>query len=101
LVKKRKLSVGALVQIYRRLPKRGFKTPNFSYQIINLARLEKDEKITSGQILDFSKEKLPVKILGEGEITKKLTIKAAAFSHSAQVKITQGGGEWQIVAKNN
>src|SRR4051795_9345635 len=57
---------GGQTQVYRRFPKRGggFK-PKISYQIINLERLEKDQKITTGQTLDFSHKKQPIKILGE------------------------------------
>ncbi|CAJ0914563.1 1298_t:CDS:10 [Entrophospora sp. SA101] len=84
---------GGQTPVFRRFPKRGFKTPQLSYQVVNLARLEKDEKIINGQTIDFSHDKHPTKILGEGKLTKQLTVKAAAFSHTAQAKITQVGGE--------
>lgn len=90
---------GGQTQVYRRFPKRGFKTKKISYQIVNLGKLEKDKKIISGQVIDFSKGKLPVKILGEGELTKKLTIKATFFSQKSQEKITKTGGEFQITEK--
>ncbi|CAJ0869080.1 11257_t:CDS:10 [Entrophospora sp. SA101] len=80
---------GGQTPVFRRFPKRGFKTPQLSYQVVNLARLEKDEKIINGQTIDFSHDKHPTKILGEGKLTKQLTVKAAAFSHTAQAKITQ------------
>src|SRR5688500_11050864 len=65
---------GGQTQVYRRFPKRGggFRPPKVDYQIINLAKLERDEKITPGQVIDFSQEKSPVKILGEGDFTKNI-----------------------------
>src|SRR4051794_26910548 len=73
---------GGQTPVFRRFPKRGggFKEKKLPYQVINLARLEKDERIVSGQIVDFSQEKVLTKILGEGELTKNLTIKATSFS---------------------
>jgi len=92
---------GGQTPVYRAFPKRGggFKKKKISYQIVNLEELEKDEKITAGQEVDLSQKKSPIKILGEGNFTKKLTIKAAAFSQQAQEKITQAGGNFQIVEK--
>src|SRR3954469_19945433 len=57
---------GGQTPVYRAFPKRGggFRPSQTSYQIVNLARLEKDEKVVNGQVIDFSQEKLPVKILG-------------------------------------
>jgi large subunit ribosomal protein L15 len=75
----------------------GFREKKISYQIINLDNLEKDERIVGGQVVDFAQEKLPTKILGGGELTKNLTIKAAAFSQQAQEKITKAGGKFQLV----
>src|SRR3954468_18929475 len=71
---------GGQTPIYRRLPKRGFFHLKKEFIIINLAQLEKNEKILTNQVLDFSQHKKPVKILGTGELTKSLTIHAAAFS---------------------
>ena len=48
-----------------------------------LEKLEKDEKIVTEQIVDFSQGKLPIKILGKGELTKILTIKASFFSQES------------------
>lgn len=91
---------GGQTPVYRAFPKRGggFKK-KISYRVVNLARLEKDEKIINGQIVDFTQEKPPVKILGEGNFTKNLTIKAATFSQQAQEKITQAGGNFQVIEK--
>ncbi|WNE40319.1 MAG: 50S ribosomal protein L15 [Mycoplasmataceae bacterium] len=90
---------GGQTPVFRRFPKRGggFREKKISYQIINLDNLEKDEKIVGGQVIDFAQEKLPIKILGSGELTKNLTIKASAFSQQAQKKITKVGGKFEIV----
>jgi large subunit ribosomal protein L15 len=90
---------GGQTPVFRRFPKRGggFREKKISYQIINLDNLEKDERIVGGQVVDFAQEKLPTKILGGGELTKNLTIKAAAFSQQAQEKITKAGGKFQLV----
>jgi len=92
---------GGQTPVYRAFPKRGggFKKKKISYQVVNLEELEKDEKITGGQVVDLSEKKFPIKILGEGNFTKNLTIKAAAFSQPAQEKITQAGGNFQIIEK--
>ena len=92
---------GGQTPVYRAFPKRGggFREKKISYQVVNLEELEKDEKITTGQEVDLSQKKSPIKILGEGNFTKKLTIKAAAFSQQAQEKITQAGGNFQTVEK--
>src|SRR3954453_11521911 len=70
---------GGQTPVYRAFPKRGggFKKKKTPHQVINLEKLEKDEKIANGQVLDFTQEKSPVKILGGGGFTKNLTIKAA------------------------
>lgn len=92
---------GGQTPVYRAFPKRGggFKPKKISYQVVNLGKLEKDEQITNGQVVDFSQEKSLTKILGEGELTKNLTIKAASFSQKAQEKIKKAGGNFQIIAK--
>ncbi|RHZ37159.1 50S ribosomal protein L15 [endosymbiont GvMRE of Glomus versiforme] len=89
---------GGQTPIYRRVPKQGvFFHPKKEFIIVNLARLEKDQKILPKQMLDFSQSKKPVKILGTGELTKNLTIQAAAFSQVAQKKIIQADGQIKIV----
>ncbi|CAG8618203.1 34486_t:CDS:2, partial [Racocetra persica] len=89
---------GGQTRVTLRFPKRGggFR-PKKVYQIINLSELEKDERVANGQIIDFTREKSPVKILGGGNFTKKLLIKAAIFSRSAQEKITQTGGKFEAI----
>jgi large subunit ribosomal protein L15 len=91
--------------IFRRFPKRGFSNFNFErrFHVVNLQDLE---QFDNGATVDATalKEaglvpdtKLPVKILGEGAISKKLTIVAGWYSKSAHEKITQAGGTAQNV----
>ena len=93
---------GGQTPIYRRLPKRGegYKDKENYYQVINLKELQEDKRINNGQVADFSQKKPPVKILGEGEFTKKLTVIASAFSQSALKKIAQLGGQAKIVGRH-
>ena len=96
---------GGQTQIFRRIPKRGFSNENFErrFYVVNLGDLERFENgITvdavaakeAGLVPDM---KLPVKILGEGEFTKKLTVVAGKFSHSAYDKIVALGGACQTM----
>jgi len=91
---------GGQTEIYKRFPKRGFSNNNFErrFHIVNLVDLEKfDNGATidaaalheKGLIPDL---KQPVKILGDGEFTKKLTVTAGWYSKSAHEKITKAGG---------
>ena len=93
---------GGQTPIYRRVPKwgGGFRPKKIVYCLINLEKLEADKNIITEQALDFTSEKLPVKILGKGKLTKKLTIIAAAFSQTAQERIIQAGGQAKIVSKS-
>ena len=90
--------------LYRRLPKRGFTNRN-SLEIvgINLKALESFEDgsvITIDSLIESGIVKNPkdgVKILGNGELTKKLTVKANAFSAKAQEKIEALGGTCEVI----
>lgn len=96
---------GGQMPLTRRLPKRGFYNP-FSkvYSEVSLAALESFDE---GAVVDaealkkagkISKiEKDGVKVLGNGELTKKLTVKAAAFTRTAQQKIEALGGKAEVV----
>ena len=85
--------------LHRRVPKRGFSNFLFKkeFQLVNVSDLEKlDVDIINATVL---KEKglvryamRPIKILGDGDLTKKLTISADAFSVSAKEKIEKVGG---------
>ena len=89
--------------IFRRLPKRGFSNENFErrFHIVNLESLE---RFNDGTIVDAAALheaglipdlRQPVKILGDGAITKKLTVVAGWYSKSAHDKINQAGGTAQ------
>lgn len=91
---------GGQMPIQRRLPKRGFHNHfRKEYQIVNISdldRLEGVEKITPEVLYEkrlVRKKSMPVKILGNGEITKKFEISAHAFSESARTKIESVGGK--------
>lgn len=83
-----------------RIPKRGFNNANFrkEYQIVNLESLESFDdgaKIDAGMLVQarlINDVDKPVKILGTGELTKKLTVVASKFSASAAEKIAKAGG---------
>lgn len=90
--------------LYRRLPKRGFKCRNSKEIIgINLSALEKfdnDTVVSVDTLIEAGIVKNPrdgVKILGNGEFTKKLTVQANAFSASAKEKIEALGGKAEVI----
>lgn len=95
---------GGQLPIYRRLPKRGFNN-RFAkeYAIINVGRLDafdNDAVVSIETLLEngmLNKELDGLKILGNGELTKKLTVKAAIFSASAKEKIEAAGGKCEVV----
>jgi large subunit ribosomal protein L15 len=93
--------------LFRRIPKRGFSNFNFArrYEIVNVSQLELNfddgstidiETLVSAGLVDSAKSK--VKILGDGHLTKKLTITAQKFSKSAEQKISGCGGTAKVVA---
>ncbi len=95
---------GGQMPLYRRLPKRGFKCRNSKEIIaINLIHLNNFE---DGAVIDIetlksvglvSNPRDGVKILGEGELTKKLTVRANYFSKSAVSKIETAGGKVEVI----
>ena len=96
---------GGQLPLYRKLPKRGFNNYRFGkqYVIVNVQSLNVFE---DGEVIDcatllaagvIAKSCDGVKILGEGELTKKLTVKAAVFSASAKEKIEAVGGKTEVV----
>ena len=95
---------GGQMPIYRRLPKRGF-TNIFAkeYVTVNVEVLDKFEKVTevTAELLKeagvISKVKDGIKILGRGEVTKPLTVKAAKFTESAVEKIKAAGGKAEVI----
>ena len=90
--------------LYRRLPKRGF-TNIFAkqYVAINVEELNKFEdgaEVTAETLIEkgiISKALDGVKILGRGEVTKKVTVKVAKYSASAKEKIEKAGGEAEVM----
>jgi len=97
---------GGQMPIFRRLPKRGFKTPfALRYVEINVSdldRFEDDSVIDAALLKKSGVISLPkvndgIKILGNGELTKKLTIRANAFTAAAKDKIEKAGGSAEEV----
>ena len=96
---------GGQLPLYRKLPKRGFNNSRFGkcYSVINVQSLN---KFNDGDVVDCAallaaglvdKCNDGIKVLGEGELTKKLTVKAAVFSASAKEKIEAVGGKTEVV----
>ena len=96
---------GGQLPLYRKLPKRGFNNFRFGkkYAIINVQSLN---NFNDGEVVDAQALLSAgiihnvfdgVKVLGEGEIAKKLTVKAAIFSASAKEKIEAAGGKTEVV----
>ena len=95
---------GGQMPLYRRLPKRGFKNIFAKqYVTVNVEALEKLEdgtEVTAQVLKDngiISKTLDGVKILGRGELTKKLTVKVAKFSESEKEKIEKAGGKAEVI----
>ena len=95
---------GGQMPLYRRLPKRGFTNRNtkdiVSINITELNRFEDGAVVTIETLVENGAIKNPkdgVKILGNGELTKKLTVKANAFSASAAEKIQALGGTTEVI----
>ena len=95
---------GGQIPLYRKLPKRGFNNKfATNYAIVNVAAL--NEKFENGAVVDLAalkaaglikKELDGVKVLGNGEISKALTVKAAVFSATAKEKIEAAGGKTEV-----
>ena len=97
---------GGQLPLYRKLPKRGFKNFLFGkvYTVVNVESLN---KFNDGEVVDAAAllakgiisdvAKNGVKVLGEGELKKNLTVKAAVFSGSAKEKIEAVGGKTEVV----
>lgn len=96
---------GGQMPLIRRIPKRGF-TSKFKvlYEVVNIEKLNtfKNNSVVNADALIenkiIRKRNAPVKILGEGKITKSFTVKADAFSASAKKKIIEAGGKVEIVS---
>ena len=96
---------GGQLPLYRKLPKRGFHNKfGVVYAVVNVDDL--DKKFEEGATVDaeallesgiISKVCDGIKVLGRGEITKKLTVKAAVFSETAKGKIEAAGGKTEVI----
>ncbi len=99
-------SEGGNMPLFRRLPKRGFNNNYFAqrFSLVNVGDL--DRFYQDGQTVDAASlithklirdERYPVKVLGDGALTRKLTVVAAKFSKQAGEKITAAGGTMQLL----
>ncbi len=95
---------GGQMPLIRRLPKFGFTNPfRAEYNIVNVKSFEKwagVEMITPQAMVDaglVKRKKLPIKILGNGELKKSLVIQAHKFSKSAEAKIQAAGGRVEVI----
>ena len=95
---------GGQMPLARRIPKRGFN--NIFAKPLEFVNVSALDKFNDGDVVDaqtliqkgiLSKCTYGVKVLGNGEITKKLTVKAAAFSETAKQKIEAAGGKAEVV----
>ena len=95
---------GGQMPLQRRVPKRGFNNIFAEeWAVINLSALEayEDGAVVDAAVLSekgiVKKAGLPIKVLGNGKLTKKLTVKLNAFSASAAEKINSAGGKAEVI----
>jgi large subunit ribosomal protein L15 len=96
---------GGQLPLYRRLPKRGFSNAMFkkTYAVINVSDLNKFEEgteVTPELLFEMGiikKQLSGIKVLGNGELTKKLTVRAQKFSNIAKEKIEAAGGKAEVI----
>ena len=95
---------GGQMPLVRRLPKRGFNNmfakPMVSVNVSALEQFENGSTVTAETLINvglISKPKHGFKILAGGDLTKKLTVQASAFSESAKAKIEAAGGKAEVV----
>ena len=95
---------GGQLPLYRKLPKRGFKNHfAVNYAIVNVSALDVFEDgavVNLEKLMEAGIIRKPLdglKVLGNGEITKKLTVEASVFSASAKEKIEAAGGKTEVV----
>ena len=91
--------------LHRRVPKRGFTNIfRIEYDVVNLSALDRFE---AGQAVNpeslaalrLAGRRRPIKILGDGEISKALTVSAHKFSANAQAKIEKAGGRCEVLPR--
>lgn len=96
---------GGQIPLFRRLPKRGFKSRNHKlFAVVNTGALE--EVFADGDVVELEvlrekglvgKSDLPLKILSDGDLSKKLTVKANKYSAAAKAKIEAAGGVCELI----
>ncbi|NIA17111.1 MAG: 50S ribosomal protein L15 [Planctomycetes bacterium] len=97
---------GGQMPLFRRIPKQGFSNYNFArrYEVVNVSQLDKfddgstidvQQLFNAGMVGSLTSR---VKVLGDGELTKKLDVSVHKFSKSAQNKIQSCGGTAKVVA---
>ena len=105
--RQRGMQEGGQMPTFRRMPKRGFSNARFTtrYSIVNVESLESrftpGAHVTPQAMLEaglISSLRIPVKVLGDGALTKKLIVDATKFSKSAQEKIQAAGGEVRMAS---
>ena len=99
---------GGQIPLFRKIPKRGFSNFDFAnnYEIVNICQLERFEdgavigieQLSNAGLIDSIKS--TVKILGKGDLTKKLQVTVHKFSKSAEQKITAIGGTANLIKKS-
>jgi large subunit ribosomal protein L15 len=99
------LHEGGQMPLFRRLPKRGFSNYKFAIrcEIVNVSQLERFqdgadvgiEQLSTAGLVDSAKSK--IKILGKGDLTKKLRVTAHKFSKTAEQKIVASGGMAKVI----
>jgi len=104
---KRGLKLKGFKRLMQNIPKlRGFHSLHSKMEVVNIGKLE--EKFENGAIIDSKElikvglietDRFGVKILGEGKLTKKFTVKADAFSNSAKEAIEKTGGKIEVIRR--
>ena len=107
--KRRPYFEGGQMPFVRRIPKRGFSNARFRrlFHIVNVkaleARFDDGAELDAGVLAEagiIRDTKLPLKVLGEGELTKKFNVTAEKFSASARAKIEAAGGTTREIARS-
>ena len=105
--KRNRVTEGGQMPIFRRLPKRGFNNAQFTtrYYVVNVQdieqRFDSGAHVTPAALIDAGlvrNKRFAVKVLGNGDLTKKLIIEVAKFSKQAVEKIQAAGGEARVIA---
>ncbi len=108
--KTRGQSEGGQMPMFRRLPKRGFNNANFTirYSVVNVEALEErfeaNAHVTAQSLVEVGlvrNLRFPIKVLGTGELKKKLNVDVAKFSDTAKQKIEAAGGKATVSKLRN